>query len=427
MATMWRVFRSASAVAKRPEICKFNIQCIPQVLLKQPQCSITSLVDLPETHSMLRQTCRDFADKELAPIAGRLDKEHTYPREQVKMLGELGLLAIDVPEKYGGTGLDYLAYAIAMEEISRGCASCGVIMSVNNSLYLAPIMRFGNEEQKQKYITPFVNGDRVGCFGLSEPGNGSDAGAASTTAVLQGDQWVLNGTKAWITNGYESECSVVFATTDKSLKHKGISAFIVPKPIEGFSLGKKEDKLGIRASSTTNLIFEDCKIPKENLLGDQGMGFKIAMSTLDAGRIGIAGQALGIGQAALDCAIDYATKREAFGKPIASMQTIQNKLAEMEVRLESARLLTWKAAMMKDAGQNFIKVAAMAKLAASEAATFIAHQSIQVLGGMGYVSDMPAERHYRDARITEIYEGTSEIQKLIIAGRMLKEHAEKAY
>ncbi|XP_033628341.1 short-chain specific acyl-CoA dehydrogenase, mitochondrial-like [Asterias rubens] len=381
--------------------------------------------DLPDIHTMLRKTCRDFADKELMPIAGELDKEHRYPKEQVKKLGELGLMAIDVPEVYGGTGLDYLAYAIAMEEISRGCASCGVVMSVNNSLYLGPIMKFGNEGQIEKFAKPFLDGDRVGCFGLSEPGNGSDAGAASTTARLNGDHWVLNGRKAWITNGYESEASVVFATTDKSLKHKGISAFLVPKPTEGLSLGKKEDKLGIRASSTTELIFEDCAIPRENLLGQEGMGFKIAMMTLDAGRIGVAAQALGIAQAALECAIKYATERKAFEKPIASLQLIQSKLADMEVRVESARLLTWKAAALKDSGKNFIKEAAMAKLAASEAATFCAHQSIQILGGMGYVTDMPAERYYRDARITEIYEGTSEIQKLVIAGRMLKEHAEK--
>ncbi|XP_077995488.1 short-chain specific acyl-CoA dehydrogenase, mitochondrial-like [Glandiceps talaboti] len=383
---------------------------------------VHSLIDLPETHDMLRKTCRDFADNELKPIAGMLDKEHKYPVEQVKKMGELGLMSIIVPEKYGGTGLDYLAYAIAMEEISRGCASCGCIMSVNNSLYLAPILQFGNEAQKEQYITPFVNGDRVGCFGLSEPGNGSDAGAASTTANLNGSSWILNGTKAWITNGYESEAAVVFATTDKSLKHKGISSFIIPKPTEGLSLGKKEDKLGIRATSTTYLIFEDAEIPRENLLGQPGFGFKIAMMTLDAGRIGIAGQALGIAQAALDCAAEYSLKREAFGRPIAKLQAIQLKLAEMEVQIESARLLTWKSAMLKDADRPFSKEAAMAKLAASEAATRVAHQAMQVLGGMGYVTDMPAERHYRDARITEIYEGTSEIQKLVIAGQTIKEY-----
>lgn len=321
----------------------------------------------------------------------------------------------------GGTGLDYLAYAIAMEEISRGCASAGVIMSAHNTLYLGPIDSFGNDAQKKAFVEPYTTGVKVGSFALSEPGNGSDAGAASTTATLKGDRWVLNGTKAWITNGYESGAAVVFATTDKSLKHKGISAFIVPKGSGGFSLGKKEDKLGIRGSSTCNLIFEDCEIPKENILGEPGYGFKIAMKTLDAGRIGIAGQALGIGQASLECAVDYANKRVAFGKPIAKLQTIQTKLADMALRLESSRLLTWRAAWLKDQGLAYTKEAAMAKLSASEAATFCSHQAIQVLGGMGYVSDMPAERHYRDARITEIYEGTSEIQKLVIAGAVLKE------
>uniref|UniRef100_A0A8C4R1M3 Short-chain specific acyl-CoA dehydrogenase, mitochondrial n=1 Tax=Eptatretus burgeri TaxID=7764 RepID=A0A8C4R1M3_EPTBU len=338
-----------------------------------------SVSDLPETHYMLRQTCRDFADKELVPIAGRLDREHCYPAQQIKMMGQLGLMAVSVPEKYGGTGLDNLAYAIAMEEISRGCASAGVIMSANNSLYLGPVAKYGNESQKEEWITPFCDGLKVGCFALSEPGNGSDAGAASTTAQLDGDSWVLNGTKAWITNAWEASATVIFATTDKALKHKGISAFLVPMPSNGLSLGKKEDKLGIRASSTANLIFEDCRIPRQNLLGEAGMGFKIAMF----------------------------------------------KLADMALALESARLLTWKAAMTKDNGRTYTKEAAMAKLAASEAATYISHQAIQVLGGMGYVAEMPAERHYRDARITEIYEGTSEIQRLVIAGSVVKEHGEK--
>lgn len=307
-----------------------------------------------------------------------------------------------------------------MEEIARGCASAAVIMSVNNSLYLGPISHFGTEHQKKNFIEPFTNGSSVGCFALSEPGNGSDAGAASTTATLVGDKYILNGTKAWITNGYEAGAAVVFATTDKGLKHKGISAFIVPKNVDGFSLGKKEDKLGIRGSSTCSLIFEDCEVPDSNLLGEPGFGFKIAMKTLDAGRIGIGAQALGIAQASLECAIDYATKRVAFGKSIAHFQTIQMKLADMASRVESSRLLLWRAAWLKDHGHNYTKEAAMAKLAASETATFCSHQAIQVLGGMGYVTDMPAERHYRDARITEIYEGTSEIQRLVIAAALLK-------
>lgn len=383
--------------------------------------SIASLSALSETHQMLQKTCRDFADNELIPNAARIDREHLYPAEQVQKMGELGLMAVAVDQKYGGTGLDYVAYAIAMEEISRGCASAGVIMSVNNSLYLGPIERYGNEEQKMKYIAGYTDGRKVGCFALSEPGNGSDAGAASTVATLKGDHWVLNGNKCWITNAYEAENAVVFATTDKALKHKGISAFIVPTNAAGFSLGKKEDKLGIRGSSTAQLIFEDCKIPKENLLGEPGFGFKIAMQTLDAGRIGIASQALGIAQASLECAVDYANKRVAFGKPISKLQAIQTKIADMSVGVESARLLTWRAAWLKDNKKPYTKEAAQAKLAASEAATFCAHQCIQILGGMGYVTDMPAERHYRDARITEIYEGTSEIQRLVIAGQVIKE------
>ncbi|GFY50122.1 short-chain specific acyl-CoA dehydrogenase, mitochondrial [Trichonephila inaurata madagascariensis] len=358
--------------------------------------AISNSFNLSETHKMLQKTCREFAEKELQPIAGKIDREHLYPKEQIKKLGELGLLAVTLPENEGGAGLDYLAYAIAMEEISRGCASCGVIMSVNNSLYLGGLQKFANASLKEKYLKSFVNGDRIGCFALSEPGNGSDAGAASTTARLEGDSWVLNGTKAWITNGYEAEAALVFATTDKAKKHKGISCFLVPKPTKGLTLGKKEEKLGIKGSSTCNLIFEECRIPKDNVVGQLGDGFKIAMSVLDAGRIGIAGQALGIGQAAIDCAIHYAAQRQAFGATILGLQAIQMKLADMELRLESAP--------------------------ASEAATFCAHQAIQILGGMGYVADMPAERHYRDARITEIYEGTSEIQKLVIANNLIKEY-----
>ncbi|MGH0162720.1 UNVERIFIED_CONTAM: hypothetical protein FKN15_064235 [Acipenser sinensis] len=272
------------------------------------------------------------------------------------------------------------------------------------------------------------NGSDGGARLVSNPpsptlsGNGSDAGAASTVARLEGDHWVLNGTKAWITNSWDASATVVFATTDKALKHKGISAFLVPMPTPGLSLGKKEDKLGIRASSTANLIFEDCRVPRGNLLGQPGMGFKIAMQTLDSGRVGIAAQALGIAQAALDCAVDYAEKRTAFGAPISKLQGIQFKLADMALALEGARLLTWRAAMLKDNGKPYTKEAAMAKLAASEAATLISHQAIQVLGGMGYVTDMPAERHYRDARITEIYEGTSEIQRLVIANQLLKDY-----
>ncbi|KAG0418318.1 hypothetical protein HPB47_004957 [Ixodes persulcatus] len=488
------------------------------------QCARTLYARLPDTHEMLQKTCREFAEKELKPIAGTLDQEHRYPREQIRRLGEMGLMAVAVPTELGGAGLDYLAYAIGMEEISRGCASTGVVMSVNNSLFLGAVLKYGTEAQKEKFVRPFTTGERVGCFALSEPGSlrtcglspasnnwlaavgigpcdivlhlwirrlgemglmavavptelggaGLDylayaigmeeisRGCASTgvvmsvnnslflgavlkygteaqkekfirpfttgervgcfalsepvlfetevnclhschfqgtvvtleqpptTAVLEGDHYRINGTKAWITSAHEGEAAVVMATVDKSKKHKGISAFLVPMPTQGLTLGKKEEKLGIRASSTSYLIFEDCLIPKEYRLGDEGMGFKIAMSVLDSGRIGIAGQALGIGQAALECALEYSGKRQSFGQNLHSFQAIQE--------------------------------AAMAKLAASEAATYVSHQAIQILGGMGYVTDMPAERHYRDARITEIYEGTSEVQRLVIANNLLKEY-----
>jgi len=384
--------------------------------------SFVSVSTLPEEHQMIQEMCRNFADNELKQNAGKWDKESAIPREIIDKLAELGMMGVSIEEKYGGANLDYLAYAIGMEEISRGCASTGVIMSAQNSLYCGPVEKFGTPEQKEKFLTPYASGEKIGCFGLSEPGNGSDAGAASTTAVDAGDHWVLNGTKAWITNAHEADCAVVFACTDKNApkKNKGISAFIVPTDTEGFSLGKKEEKLGIRASSTSNLNFENVKIPKDNLLGNLGDGFKIAMITLDAGRIGIAGQALGIAQASLECAATYAKEREAFGNPIAGLYAIQLKLSKMACAIDSARLLTWRAAVLKDRGEPFTQEAAMAKLMASEAATMCAHQAIQILGGMGYVSDMPAERHYRDARITEIYEGTSEIQHLVIAAGTLK-------
>lgn len=381
-----------------------------------------TFVDLPETLQMLKETCRQFAESELWPIAGKIDKACEYPAEQVKKMGELGLMGIETPEKYGGSGLGSLAYAVALEEISRGCASAGVIMSAHNSLYIGPIKEYGNEEQKERFITPFTTGEKIGCFCLSEPGNGSDAGAASTTAKLDGDKYIMNGTKAWITNAHQAGGTVVFATTDRSMKHKGISAFAVPMPTQGLSLGKKEDKLGIRASSTSNIIFEDCAVPRENMLGKPGIGFKVAMTTLDSGRIGIAAQAMGIAQNAFDTAVEYATKRQSFGAPIAKLQMIQAKIADMALRIEQSRLVMYKAASLKDAGRPFSKEAAMAKLSASETATFVAHQSIQVLGGMGYVAGFSAERNYRDARITEIYEGTSEVQRLVIAANVLKEY-----
>jgi butyryl-CoA dehydrogenase len=378
-------------------------------------------MQLEETHELLRKTCRQFALKRLAPIASELDKHHRFPEGEIKALADLGLMGVFVPENYGGAGLDALAYVIAMEEISAGCASTGVVMSVNNSLFCYPILKYGTEEQKKSYLTPFASGKKLGCFALSEPGNGSDAAAMLTTAKRDGDHFVLNGTKAWITNGYEADCALVFATADASLKHKGVVALLVDMPTAGLSLGKKEDKLGIRASSTCNLIFEDCKVPAKNVLGEVGDGFKIAMSVLDGGRLGIAGQALGIAKASFEACARYANERKAFGKPLATLPSIQNKFADMATRIDASRLLTYRAARLKDQGKDFTKEAAMAKLFASETATFVAHQAIQIFGGNGYVTEYPVERHYRDARITEIYEGTSEIQRLVIGTRVLKE------
>jgi len=420
------IFPLISSIPRRVLMSKSK-KCVGKLF---GQRTFTTHNQLPEEHRMIYDMCRKFADEELAPNAGKWDKNHSFPTNAIQNLAELGLMGINVSSDYGGSELDALAYAIAMEEISRGCASVGVIMSAHNSLYLYPIDAFGNNEQKERWITPFATcikedgGMNIGCFGLSEPGNGSDAGAASTTAKLSNDgkEWIINGTKAWITNAHESSSAIVFATTNKQLKHKGISCFVVPMNSEGFSIGAKEDKLGICASSTSNLIMDEVRVPKDYLIGEEGQGFKIAMQTLDGGRIGVAGQALGIASASIDCAVKYALERNAFGKPISELQSIQNKISDMVVARDSARLLTWRAAMMKDDSVNFTKEAAMAKLAASEAATMCAHQAIQVLGGMGYVREMPAERHYRDARITEIYEGTSEVQKLVIASNVFKEY-----
>jgi len=415
----------ASRLATRPEPRHLSLSAarLQQPLEDSEELGLgeATFIALPETHQMLQETCRQFAEAEIWPIAGQIDKTGEFPEENVKKMGELGLMGIDQDPELGGSGLDSLAYAVSLTEISRGCGSHGVIMSAHNSLYLGPIKYFGTQAQKEEFIAPFTSGEQLGAFCLTEPGNGSDAGAASTVAVDKGDHWLLNGTKAWITNSWQAEAFVVFATTDKAAKHKGISAFIVPRSAEGVSLGKKEDKLGIRASATSNVIMEDVAIPKENLLGKPGMGFKIAMMTLDNGRIGIAAQALGIAKNAFDTAVDYAAKRHSFGAPISKLQMVQSKIADMALRIEMSELMMYKAAALKDAGKPFTKEAAMAKLACSETSTFVSHQAIQVLGGMGYVSDMPVERNYRDARITEIYEGTSEIQRLVIAGNVMKE------
>jgi butyryl-CoA dehydrogenase len=330
-------------------------------------------------------------------------------------------MGIFVPEQYGGSGMDTLTYVLALEEVCRACASTGVIMSVNNSLVCEPIYRFGNEEQKKNYLPPLAKGEKLGCFSLSEPAAGSDAGGLKATAKRDGKYYVINGTKNWITNGPEADVIILFASTDLSKKHHGVTAFIVDKETPGVIVGKIEHKLGIRASSTSQIIFEDCRIPIENRLGQEGDGFKIAMQTLDGGRIGIGTQAVGIAQAAFEEAVRYSKEREAFNQPISNFQGIQFMIADMAMRIEAARLLVWQAARMKDRKMKFTKQSAMAKLFASETAMWVTTKAIQIHGGYGYTTDYPAERHFRDAKITEIYEGTSEVQRIVIASNVLKE------
>lgn len=369
---------------------------------------------LNDAQKLIRSTAQEFVKREVLPKASEIDQTGRFPTEIVKQLGEMGFLGMMVGEQYGGSGLDTLSYAIAMEEVSRGCASTGVIMSVNNSLVCAPLEMFGSEQQKATILKQLASGEKLGCFALSEPGNGSDAAALRTVARKEGDGYVINGTKNFITNGKEADYCVVFATQDASKGSKGITAFVVDTKVPGFSVGKLEDKLGITGSSTAQLHFDNVKVDAASRLGEEGQGFKIAMATLDGGRIGIAGQALGIASAALEAAKKFAMERQAFGAPIAKLQGIQWHIADMATRLDAARLLTWRAAALKDAGERYTREAAMAKLAASEAAMWITTKAIQVHGGYGYVKEYPVERHFRDAKITEIYEGTSEIQRVVI-------------
>lgn len=380
---------------------------------------------LTEEQQMIRDMTHRFAEERIKPIAAQLDREHRFPAELVKEMGELGLLGVAVPEEWGGAGMDNVCYAIAVEEISRGCASCGVIVSVNNSLYCDPLMHFAGDAVKQDYLIPYASGQKLGAFGLTEAGAGTDSAGTRSTAVREGEEWVLNGTKNFITNGRECDAAVCFFRTSKSDKHGGITAILVPKSAKGFSVGKVEDKLGIRASSTSELIFEDTRVPAEHLLGEEGKGFKVAMHTLDGGRIGIAAQALGIAQAAFEAARDYALERQQFGQPIANTQAIQWMLADMATRIEAARLLVYQAAFMKDQAKKtharFSKTSAMAKLFAAETAMAVTTKAIQVFGGYGYTTDYPVERHFRDAKITEIYEGTSEVQRMVIAASILQE------
>ncbi|MGG1290982.1 acyl-CoA dehydrogenase [Bacillus smithii] len=376
---------------------------------------------LSEEHEMIRKTVRDFAQKEVEPTASERDEEERFDRTLFEKMAELGLTGIPWPEEYGGIGSDYLAYCIAIEELSRVDASIGVTLSAHTSLAGWPIYKFGSEEQKQKYLRPMAEGRKIGAYGLTEPGSGSDASAMKTTARRDGDDYILNGSKIFITNGGEADIYVVFAMMEPEKKHRGISAFIVESGFEGFSVGKKEKKLGIRSSPTTEIIFEDCRVPKENLLGNEGDGFKIAMMTLDGGRNGIAAQAVGIAQGALDAAIAYAEERHQFGKPIIANQGISFKLADMATGVEAARLLTYQAAWLESQGLPYGKASAMSKLFAGDTAMKVTIEAVQVFGGYGFTKDYPVERFMRDAKITQIYEGTQEIQKLVISRMLTKE------
>jgi butyryl-CoA dehydrogenase len=376
--------------------------------------------ELTDLQRETQRLTREFAARELIPAARKLDEEHRFPTETVKKMAELSLLGVAVPEEWGGAGLDNVSYALAIEELSRGDASVGVIASVNNSLYCDPLLKFGDEGQKREWLVPFARGEKLGCFGLTEPEAGSDAAAQKTTAVRKGDSYVINGSKNWITNGPMADAIVLFTMTDRAAGHRGITAFIVPTSTPGFNRAPPDRKMGISAALSCSIFFEDMVVPAKNRLGKEGDGFKVAMSTLDGGRIGIAAQAIGIARAAFEEALRYAQDRKTFGQPIANHQAIQFMLADMATEIDAARLLTLKAAAMKDQGVRHSAESAMAKLYASEMASRVANKGLQIHGGQGYSKEFDAERHVRDARITEIYEGTSEIQRLVISSWVLK-------
>jgi len=374
---------------------------------------------LTDEHKMIRDTARTFAQKEIAPVAAEFDESGEFPMETVKKMGEMGFMGIEVPEQYGGAGMDTLAYVLALEEICKVDAAHGTIMSVNNSLFCNGIMKFGTEAQKHKYVTAVASGKSVGAYSLTEPMSGSDAGTMRSRAVREGDVYIINGRKSWVTSGPVAEYIVLFTMTDPEKKHRGITAFLIDAKKPGYVRGKKEPKLGIRASATSEILFENYQCPLEDRLGEEGDGFKIAMAVLDAGRIGIAAQALGIAEAAYEASVTYALEREAFGSKIGEFQGISFKIADMKTRIEASRLLVYNAALAKEraktTGERFTREAAMAKLFASETAMFAAHTAVQIHGGMGYSKELPVERYFRDAKITEIYEGTSEIQRLVIS------------
>lgn len=379
------------------------------------------IFDLSEDHIMMRKMVRDFAEKECAPGAEERDEKEEFPRDIWNKLAELGLAGITFPETYGGVEADYISYAITVEELSRVDASVGVTVSAHSSLGANPIYLFGTEEQKQKYLVPLAKGEKMGALGLTEPMAGSDASGTRTTAVRDGNEYVLNGSKIFITNAYEADIYIVIAQMDRSKGNKGITAFIIEKGTPGFTFGKKEKKMGIRSSATYELVFDNCRIPAENLLGEEGQGFKIAMVTLDFGRIGIASQALGIAQGAYEQALKYSKERVQFGKPISAFQANQFKLADMATQIEAARLLVYQSAYLASQHKPVSKASAMAKLHASETAMWVTTQAVQIHGGYGYTREYPVERMMRDAKITEIYEGTSEVQRIVISNHILKE------
>ncbi|MGB2909784.1 MAG: acyl-CoA dehydrogenase [Anaerolineales bacterium] len=379
----------------------------------------SGLFPFSEEHEMIRQAARDFARNEIAPIAAEFDESGEFPYETIMKMGEMGFMGIEVPEEYGGAGMDTLAYVLALEEISKADASHGTIMSVNNSLYCHGLLKFGTEEQKQKFIQPVASGQAIGAYSLTEPMSGSDASTMRSRAEREGDSYIINGRKSWVSSAPVANYIVLFSMTDPQVGHKGITAFLIETDQPGFSRGKKEPKLGIRASATSEIVFDDYRVPVENRLGEEGQGFKIAMTVLDAGRIGIGAQALGIAEAAYEASVAYAKEREAFGKKIGEFQGIGFKLADMKTSIEASRLLVYNAAVAKErakeSGDRFTLEASIAKLHASETAVFVTNAAVQIHGGMGYSKELPIERYFRDAKVTEIYEGTSEIQRLVIA------------
>ena len=374
---------------------------------------------LTEDQQIFQRMVREFATNELEPVAGRMDEDERFPVENIKKMAKLGLMGVTIPEEYGGSGGDSIHLAIAVEEIARACGGTSAVYLASLSLACYPIYSFGTEEQRRRFVVPLARGEKLACFALTEPGAGSDAGALSATAIRKGDNYVVDGTKVFITNGAEADIAVVFAITSKSLRHKGIVALVIEKGTPGFSVGKKEKKLGIKASSTAELVFEGCEVSIENRLGDEGDGFKIAMSAVDSSRISVAAQAVGIARAALQASLTYTQNRQQFGQAIANFQAVQWMLADMATAIDAARLLTYRAAYLKNQGLPYIKEAAMAKLFASEAAMRVTTKAVQLHGGYGYIKDYPVERYFRDAKITEIYEGTSEMQRMTIARQLL--------